>query len=63
MGTVRGTSASGKVERVIHVRTHGNKLMLNIGKPGDLFNRQGAVIVSAAELLKTIAAAKNGKPK
>jgi hypothetical protein len=37
--------------------------MLNISKPGDLFNRQGAVIVSAAELLKTIAAAKNGNRK
>jgi len=57
MKTIHGTSASGRVKRMVHVRKHGTKLMLNIARPDDLFNRDGAVVVSAAELLRKIAAA------
>jgi hypothetical protein len=60
MQTVKGTSASGKALRVIQIRKHGKKLMINIARDGHLFKRQGAVIVSVAELLRKIGVASKG---
>ena len=61
MKTVKGTSATGSASRVIHIRKHKENLMLSIVKPGDLFNRSGAIVVSAEDLLKQIAAASKEK--
>jgi hypothetical protein len=60
MHTIKGRSASGKVNRVIRILKQGDELMLSVGSPNSLFNRDGAVIVSAQELLKKVAALQKG---
>jgi hypothetical protein len=60
MHTIKGRSASGKVNRVIHILKQGDELMLSVGSPNSLFKRDGAVIVSAQELLKKVVALQKG---
>jgi hypothetical protein len=61
MKKVGGTSATGTAARVLHIQKSGKNLMLCVTRAGDLFNRDVAIIVSSAKLLKQIAAANEEK--
>jgi hypothetical protein len=56
MKKINGTSASGSHSRVLHLLKCGDDVMLSFTKAGDLFSRNGAIVVPLAGLLKKIQA-------
>jgi hypothetical protein len=51
---MQGTSATGSVNRTLHMIRAGDELMLSITKDGVVFKRDAAIVVSMSDLLSRL---------